>query len=51
VTLGVPGTGLYWTETVPPAQPPHGGHRLAFAAVIVARLIAVYLLAQAMPSP
>jgi hypothetical protein len=34
-TLGLPGTGLFWTERVPPAAPPHGGHRLAFAVVVV----------------
>jgi hypothetical protein len=35
VTLGLPGTGLYWTEKVPPHAPPHGGHRLAFALVVL----------------
>jgi len=29
-TLGVPGTGLYWTEKIPPAAPPRAGHRWAF---------------------
>ena len=35
VTLGLPGTGLYWTEKVPPHAPPRGGHRLAFALVVL----------------
>ncbi len=39
-TVGIPGSGFYWTERIPPAAPPHTGHRLAFAAlVIVAGLI------------
>jgi hypothetical protein len=32
--VGLPGTGLFWTERVPPAVPPHGGHRLAFIVVV-----------------
>jgi hypothetical protein len=32
VTLGLPGTGLYWTERIPPAPAPHAGHRAAFIA-------------------
>ena len=39
MTVGLPGTGIYWTETAPPAQPVHAGHRMAFAllgALIVA---------------
>ena len=35
-TLGLPGTGLYWTETIPPARAPHAGHRLAFVVVVIA---------------
>jgi hypothetical protein len=35
-TVGLPGSGLYWTERVPPAPPPHGGHRLAFVVVVIA---------------
>jgi hypothetical protein len=27
--------GLYWTERVPPARPPHGGHRAAFVVVLL----------------
>jgi hypothetical protein len=47
VTVGLPGTGLYWTERVPPAAPPHGGHRLAFAIAvgILLALAALVLLA------
>ena len=29
-TLGLPGSGLYWTEHDPPAPAPHAGHRAAF---------------------
>ncbi len=44
-TVGLPGTGLFWTERYPPAAPPHAGHRLlALAAlVIVAGLIAWWI--------
>jgi len=45
VTLGVPGTGLYWTEQVTSARPIHGGHRLLFVLVIL--LGALYLLGRA----
>ena len=34
-TLGLPGTGLFWTEKVPPAAPPHARHRLAFIVLVV----------------
>ncbi len=36
VTIGVPGTGLYWTQQVSPAAPLHHGHRAAFVFVILA---------------
>jgi hypothetical protein len=29
-TRGLPGTGLFWTERIPPGGAVHGGHRLAF---------------------
>jgi hypothetical protein len=45
VTLGLPGTGLFWTEHVPPHKPVHAGHRLAF--VIVAAIVAVYVVGKA----
>jgi Protein of unknown function (DUF4236) len=35
VTLGLPGTGLFWTENYPPARAPHAGHRLAFVLPVV----------------
>ena len=35
VTLGLPGTGLYWIESVSTAAPLHTGHRWAFVALIV----------------
>jgi hypothetical protein len=34
-TVGLPGTALFWTERVPPAAPPNGGHWLAFVVVVV----------------
>ena len=43
VTVGAPGTGLYWTETIPPARPPHAVHRLAFAAVVIGGLVLIDL--------
>ena len=33
-TLGLPGTGLFWTERYPPAAGPHGGHRVAFVLLV-----------------
>jgi hypothetical protein len=30
MTVGLPGSGIYWTEQAPPAPAIHGGHRLAF---------------------
>ena len=41
VTVGLPGTGIYWTESYPPAPSPHGGHRLAFVLVVVAVLVGI----------
>ena len=42
VTLGLPVTGLFWTEHGPPPHKPvHAGHRLAF--VIVAAIVAAYV--------
>jgi Protein of unknown function (DUF4236) len=38
VTLGAPGTGLYWTEVVPPTRPPHAGQRAAFIAAVIVGL-------------
>jgi hypothetical protein len=34
-TVGLPGTGLFWTERVPPAAAPHAGHRVAFIVVVL----------------
>jgi hypothetical protein len=48
VTLGLAGSGLYWTESVPPAAPVHHGHRLAFTLVV---LIGVDLLLHALTAP
>lgn len=39
VTVGVPGTGIYWTEQVTPAQPIHGGHRALFTALVLLGLL------------
>jgi hypothetical protein len=36
MTVGWPGSGIFYTEHIPPAAPVHGGHRLAFVLVIVA---------------
>ena len=40
--LGLPGTGLYWTEYHPTARPVHHGHRLAFAVVVAALVAAIW---------
>ena len=45
VALGLPGSGLWWTETIPPARAPHTGHRIAFAVLVVAVLMAIYWVA------
>jgi Protein of unknown function (DUF4236) len=44
VTVGLPGTGLSYTEQHP-LPPVHGGHRLAFAAVVVVIVAAVLWMA------
>jgi hypothetical protein len=45
VSLGLPGSGLFWTERIPPHRPVHHGHRFAF--VIVAAIVAVYVVGKA----
>jgi Protein of unknown function (DUF4236) len=42
-TLGLPGTGLFWTERIPPHQPVHAGHQSAFVLVLVG-IIALYVI-------
>jgi len=44
VTVGLSGSGLYWTETAPPAPPVHGGgptfrQKLLHPACLSARMI------------
>ncbi len=34
-TLGIPGSGVYWTERAPPARPVHAGHQLLFVLLVV----------------
>jgi hypothetical protein len=46
VTVGLPGSGLSYTETRP-LEPVHGGHQLAFALVVVALVAGIYWLATA----
>jgi hypothetical protein len=45
--LGLPGTGLFRTETIPPAAPPRAGRRVVFVAVVVlfVALVALGLIA------
>jgi uncharacterized protein DUF4236 len=43
-TLGIPGSGLYYTENIPPSAPPHAGHRLFGLAVVLAAVAAVFWL-------
>ena len=45
VTLGLPGTGLFWTENVPPGPPIRHHHRIALAIVVIAALVAICWLA------
>jgi hypothetical protein len=42
MTVGLPGTGLFWTESAPPAPAVHVGHRVAFAILVVAVFVAIY---------
>ena len=42
VTVGIPGSGLSYTESAPPAAAPNGGHRSAF--VVVAVVIALFVM-------
>jgi len=44
-TIGLPGTGLFWTEKVSPAAPLHSGHRWAFILVL---LVLVWLAVRVM---
>jgi hypothetical protein len=49
-TVGLPGTGLFWTERIPPHRPVHAGHRLAF--VILAAIVALYVVGRLVgPAP
>jgi hypothetical protein len=41
VSVGLPGTGLFWTESAPPAPAVHGGHRLAYALLAVLIIVAL----------
>ena len=38
VTAGVPGTGVYWTQRTAAGRHVHGGHRFAFALVVLVLL-------------
>ena len=40
-TVGLPGSGLSYTETQP-LEPVHGGHQITFVLVVVALLAAVW---------
>jgi len=45
VTVGLPGTGLYWTEKIPEhAAPPHAGNQAAFVLALFALAGIFYLL-------
>jgi hypothetical protein len=39
MTIGLPGTGISWAETVPSARAAHAGHGLALTLVIAAALL------------
>ena len=47
VSVGLPGTGLYWTEQAPPAPEPHPGHRIAFIVAIVVFVALIVAIARA----
>ena len=41
VTVGLPGTGLFWTERLSAAVPPHTGRKWAFVLAVVFVALAV----------
>ncbi len=41
MTVGGLGTGLYYTEKIPPAKAPHVGHQAAFVLLVVLALLFV----------
>jgi hypothetical protein len=42
----VPGTGLFWTERIPPAEPPNAAHRVSFGLVMLIAIVALLVLAR-----
>ena len=42
VALGLPGSGLFYTQSIPPGPPIRHHHRIAFAILVVAALVAIY---------
>jgi hypothetical protein len=44
VTVGGLGTSLFYTERVPPAAAPHGGHRAAFVVLVLVAVLFVVAL-------
>jgi hypothetical protein len=45
VTIGGLGTGLYYTERVPPAAALLGGHRAVFVVLVVVLVAVLFLVA------
>ena len=44
-TVGVPGTGLFWTERIPPAAPPSAAHRVNFGVAALMVIVVLFALA------
>lgn len=42
-TIGIPGSGLYWTEHIPPARPATHGHRFLFIVIILILVFASFV--------
>ena len=45
-TMGVPGTGLFWTERIPPAAPPSAAHRVNFGVAALIVIVVLFALAR-----
>ena len=41
-TIGLPGSGLYGTESVPPDAAPHAGHQAAFVIMVLIGLAVLF---------
>ena len=45
MTVGGLDTGLFYTERVPPAAAPHGGHQAAFVVLVLVLVAVLFVVA------